>query len=54
MEMLRRFCEYAARLYHPTVPVLMRRDLQLFGRGPANPELSQSHINKWIEMAWAK
>ncbi|KAH3806864.1 hypothetical protein DPMN_135192 [Dreissena polymorpha] len=54
MEMLRRFCEYAARLYHPIVPVLMRRDLQVFGRGPANPELSQSHINKWIEMAWAK
>ncbi|KAH3896560.1 hypothetical protein DPMN_020737 [Dreissena polymorpha] len=54
MKLLRRFCEYAASLYYPTVPVLQRKDLQVFGRGPANPEFTQSHINKWIEMAWAK
>ncbi|KAH3738871.1 hypothetical protein DPMN_045514 [Dreissena polymorpha] len=54
MKVLRCFSEAAAKLYYPAVSVLQRRELQVFGRGPSQPTLTQSHINTWIETAWAK
>ena len=49
-----KFTDMVAQVYLQEVPEQDRPNCQVFGRGAGKPPLTQSHINKWIEVAWAK